>query len=203
MRVSTPLVQALQNEKPKLLLPRPEGRVTVERRPVPAAGLEGAGPQWRDVRAGAGRVACHRRPFGVRQVHARAHPRRLPGADRRQGSSGWHGAAQLGSASVRRVHGLSSARGRAVPGHDQAECLPHARRSARRAASTRRRRSRAFTTWFASCPTATRPCSIGAGRPSREGRSSALLSRGPSSAIPHSSCWTSPTRTWTRPASRP
>ena len=70
-------VEALQREKPKLRLPKPQGRLTVEQI-LSAARHEGAGPQWRQLRSGS--PASRWRSSAVRlgQVDARAHPGRLP-----------------------------------------------------------------------------------------------------------------------------
>ncbi len=100
--------------------------------PLPAARHEGAGPERRQLRVAAGRDAGDRGAVGLGQIHARAHPRRLPAADRRQGSARRHRAAQLGPAPVRRVHRLSAPGSRAVSGLDQGQRLPHAPRPAGR-----------------------------------------------------------------------
>jgi ATP-binding cassette subfamily C protein len=93
---------------------------------VSAARQQGARAQWRQLRAGTGRVAGRGRSLGLRQVDARPPAGRVPDADCGQSATRRHRAAQLGSAPVRRVHRLPAAGGGAVPRHHPPERLPHA-----------------------------------------------------------------------------
>ena len=125
-------VETLQKDKPKLRLPKPQGRVTVEKILYLPPGTKEPVLNGVSFELQAGRDAGDRGAVGLGQVHARAHPRGLPAAHRRQGAPRRHRAAQLGPAPVRRVHRLSAPGSRAVSGLDQGQRLPHAPRPAGR-----------------------------------------------------------------------
>ena len=125
-------VENLKQERERLLLPKPEGRLTVDKLLYLSPGSREAILNGISFQLAGGRVAGHRRPLRLRQVDARAHPGRLPLSNRRQRAPRLDRAAQLGPPAVRRVHRLPAAGGRAVPRQHQGERVPDAHRPARR-----------------------------------------------------------------------
>jgi ATP-binding cassette subfamily C protein len=194
-------VESFQRETPKLRLPKPQGRLSVDR-------VLYLPPGSKEPVLNACRLSW--RPENLWPLSDR--PDR---ASRRSRAFWWavwcRPPARSGWTERSCATGIA-----ASSGNIAATCLrrssyfpaPSSRTSAACAttclmrAFMRRRCCRASTIWSASCRKDTRPCSTAAAGRSPEGRSSASRSPGLSSVVRPLSCSTSPIRISTRPASR-
>ena len=200
-------IQALLQNSPlnfdRLRLPRPHGRLTVERvlyvpPPNKKVILNGISFQL-DPGESLAIVGAS----GGRQIDARPHAGRLDRADRRHRPPRHDGPAQLGSAAIRRERRLPAAGRAALPGDHQGQHRPHARRMRRDEAifdAAELADVHEMISQFAAGLRDARSPSMAA--PCRAARSSASVWPAPSSAIPSWSCSTSRTRISTCRANR-
>ena len=125
------MLDGASNENPKLHLPRPSGRLSVDRLLYIPPGTKEPILNGVSFELMPGESLGNCRPVGIRQIDARPHDCRLPTANRGEGQAGWNGIAKLGSPAVRRIHRLSAPGGGAFPSVYQGEHLPAPNRASR------------------------------------------------------------------------